>query len=121
LIPRWLAIGLGALLAAGLLPARGGLAELSQQEQAAWSERLEQARTRRLAAFERLGAAEAALRSQRQRRHPRGLEKARLLADLERARDALIEAELALPELIEEARRAGVPPGQLRLHSAQTD
>ena len=48
------------------------------------------------------------------RRYPRGEEKARLLAANERAKKDLAEAEAQLPELVEQARQAGVPQGLLQ-------
>jgi hypothetical protein len=48
------------------------------------------------------------------RRYPRGAEKERLLAALERAKADLAEAEEQYPEQIEQARQAGVPQGLLQ-------
>ncbi|MEB2343108.1 MAG: hypothetical protein OZ948_00015 [Deltaproteobacteria bacterium] len=48
------------------------------------------------------------------RRYPRGAEKERLLAALARAQADLAEAEQQHPELLEQARQAGVPQGLLQ-------
>lgn len=48
------------------------------------------------------------------RRYPRGAEKERLLAALERAQADLAEAQQQHPELLEQARQAGVPQGLLQ-------
>jgi hypothetical protein len=48
------------------------------------------------------------------RRYPRGEEKERLLAAFERAQTQLGEAEANHPELLEQARQAGVPQGMLQ-------
>jgi hypothetical protein len=64
-------------------------------------------------AREQVAVAQRAYRDARKRRR-RGAERAELLAELENAEQALAEAEAALPTLLEEARRAGVPPGVLR-------
>jgi len=48
------------------------------------------------------------------RRYPRGEEKQRLLAAHERAKADLEEAEQQHPELLEQARQAGVPQGLLQ-------
>jgi len=78
-----------------------------------WHETLREARDR----LERARArAESARYSYRdgQQRDRRGPEKAALLAELEAAERELADAQAALPVLLEEARRAGVPPGVLR-------
>lgn len=48
------------------------------------------------------------------RRYPRGEEKQRLLAAHERAQADLAEAEQQHPDLLEQARQAGVPQGLLQ-------
>jgi hypothetical protein len=47
------------------------------------------------------------------RRYPRGAEKAKMIADLAQSKQALAEAEARHPDLLDQARRAGVPPGIL--------
>ncbi len=69
-------------------------------------ERLESARARAL-------EAKYAHRDGRQRRR-RGAEKAQLTVALEAAEKELAAAEAEFPVLLEQARRAGVPPGVLR-------
>ncbi len=48
------------------------------------------------------------------RRYPRGEEKERMLAAYERAQTQLAEAEANHPELLEQARQAGLPGGILQ-------
>jgi hypothetical protein len=57
---------------------------------------------------------EAEVSRMRSRRYPRGEERARLLTASERASSELEEAETRHPELLEEARQAGVPQGLLQ-------
>ena len=79
-----------------------------------WRERLLEAQERLESARERAAAAQHAYRDQRQRKRLRGEKKAKLLAELKGAEQQLAEAEAELPVLLDEARRAGVPPGVLR-------
>jgi hypothetical protein len=65
-------------------------------------------------ARDRYRAASAAYQQMRHRRRIRGERKAQVIAELAAAREALEEAERALVEFNEDARRAGVPPGWLR-------
>ncbi len=113
------ALGLcGALLAANAAPAEPpapGAAELSGEAlDEAWSVRLSDARERRDTALLHLADAQQALSSARHRKRPRGSSLAALEADLARARSARAATEAELPELLEQARRAGVAPGVLR-------
>lgn len=55
------------------------------------------------------------------RRYPRGAEKERLMAALERAEADLAEAEEQYPELLEQARQAGVPQGLLQDYEDVTE
>ena len=50
----------------------------------------------------------------RQRKYPRGVRKEKLVQEVADAEVALAEAEAAWQALLEDARRAGVPPGVLR-------
>jgi hypothetical protein len=70
-------------------------------------ERFEQARRRHL-------AAEEAYENWRQRKWPRGEAKAKILAEREAARRNWETMRGELPRVIESARRAGIPPGELR-------
>jgi chromosome segregation ATPase len=90
----------------------------SEEGYESWVERLNQARAEVEEARRDLQGAEAALRNQRQRRYPRGEAKRDLASEVEEARLGLEKAERAVPELLEQARRAGVPPGVLRSDEA---
>ena len=78
-----------------------------------WRETLVAAQQRVNEATEGVAAAQHAYRDARKRRR-RGAERADLLAAQGAAEQELAEAEAALPALLEEARREGVPPGVLR-------
>lgn len=98
--------------------------EMSAEEQAAadWMRRLDEGAARLASARTRLGQLEDAKGRSAVRRYPRGDAKAKYLDDLEGARKELAEAEQSMPELIEEARRAGIEPGVLdRYESAAED
>jgi len=88
-------------------------AEITADEVEGWRETLTQARERVEKAQEEVAAAQQAYRDARKRKR-RGAERAELLAAREAAERELAEAEDALPELVEQARRAGVPPGVLQ-------
>ena len=62
----------------------------------------------------RYRAASAEYQQMRHRRRMRGERKAKVLAELDAAREALEDAEQRLVEFNAEARRMGVPPGWLR-------
>ena len=83
------------------------------EEVGAWRDKLLEARERVDEAHGQVATAEMAYRDARKRKR-RGGERADLLAALEAAQAELAEAEAELPALLEEARRAGVPPGVLR-------
>lgn len=87
---------------------------LAEARSADWIERLDQARDELVDARRALGAAQESILQQRQRHYPRGQAKAELEAQVALARRRLQQAEQALPELLEQARRAGVLPGILR-------
>jgi len=87
-------------------------AEITAEEIEGWREMLAQARERVANAQEELAAATQAHRDARKRKR-RGEERAELLAAREAAERELALAEDALPDLVEQARRAGVPPGVL--------
>jgi chromosome segregation ATPase len=87
-------------------------AGIADEEIEAWREKLVEARERVEEAGEQLTAAQEAYRDARKRRR-RGGERAELLDALKAAEQELADAEAALPELLEEARRDGVPPGVL--------
>jgi hypothetical protein len=78
-----------------------------------WRERLAEARDEVESARKRAAAADEAVAHMRHRRRPRGEAREKLLDEREAARAALAEAERALEETLEAARRDGVPPGWL--------
>jgi len=88
-------------------------AEITAEEIEGWRKTLTQARERVEEAQEEVAAAQQAYRDARKRQR-RGAERAELLAAREAAERELAEAEDALPGLLEQARRAGVPPGALQ-------
>lgn len=90
-------------------------ADESQEEQeiAAWTKRLAEARARIDAAERRVAELQGAKERGASRRYPRGTVKGKYLEDLKAARVERDEAQRAFPELLEEARRAGVPNGIL--------
>jgi hypothetical protein len=85
-----------------------------EQVVAVWTNRLETEYALLLAARARLRDAETALGDARQRRSPRGTKLAALREEELRAAEELSQREAAWPELLEEARRASVPPAVLR-------
>jgi hypothetical protein len=87
-------------------------AEITAEEVEGWQRTLTEARERVAVAQEQVAAAQQAYRHARKRER-RGAERAELLAAREAAERELAEAEDALPDLLEQARRAGVPPGVL--------
>ena len=87
----------------------------SEKQRFVWQERLRQV----LVEFEEARAREELavdhVVKQRHRRKPRGMARQALLRELEAAGAARVEAEQELENFYEVARRAGVPPGWLRL------
>lgn len=59
-------------------------------------------------------SAEVAYKRMRHRRNDRGETKAAILAEREAANEALAQAERDLEQFLDQARRAGIPPGWLR-------
>jgi hypothetical protein len=106
---RFAALALGLLLAAA--PAAAGDEDPALS---AWRERLAGARAELLGARERAERARDTYQDWRQRKVPRGVRKEALVRELEEAQAAAAGAEEAWSGLLEEARRAGVPPGVLR-------
>jgi hypothetical protein len=114
--------GLPPLLLAACLASAGAVraeelapnpAAATEKQDAAWTARLGAAEARRNDAVQRVIAGEAAFTRARHREYPRGEALAGLARDLEKARKDLAAAEQELPELLEEARRAGVSPAVL--------
>lgn len=87
--------------------------DAAQREQ--WQQRVIQARAKVRSARERLATAEARYSRMRSREKTRGEAKEAIEQELEEARRALAAAEQELEALPEVARRAGVPPGWLRI------
>jgi hypothetical protein len=88
-------------------------AEAAEEAWQSWIPTLEAGRDKLVAARARVVELEEAVGRSSHRRYPRGEKKAEWLAELAEAREALAEAEAEYPELLEEARRGGVPPGIL--------
>jgi hypothetical protein len=112
----WVALG---ILFAPPAPSLGDPAkpsesgELSSVTVAAWIDRIEAAAAQLEKTRAQLRANEAALSRARHRRYPRGEALQTLETSVESGRAALEAAEAELPALLEQARRAGVPPGTL--------
>jgi hypothetical protein len=106
----------GLLATAGPLPypAPDAAARTTESERDAWQERLDEARAELSRAEQRRDAAETAVDRMRHRRRPRGDARKALFAEREQARADAEAARRALDELLEQARRAGVPPGWLQ-------
>ena len=111
--------GLLAAPGAPALPTAAAATRVDEAEREMWQERVAERRADVERARERREAAETAVDRMRHRRRPRGDAREALFAEREAARAGVAEAELALEELLEEARRAGVPPGWLRAPAAQ--
>ena len=113
---------LGCLLAVGLflpLVLRAADSPAEARDRESWQQELREARQALAEARKRHEAAELAYKHMRHHNRGRGAAKAAILAEREEAAGALEEAERRLQELPEEARRAGVPPGWLRLDDAE--
>ncbi len=113
-------------LAAFTLPSHAGAAETgSQDASAAEQGEGDDAETARLVkqldeARQRIGVAQRSLAQLEDakgrgasRRYPRGDAKGKYLEDLKLAREEYEAARQALPDAVEDARRAGLPPGLL--------
>ena len=90
-----------------------------ESERESWQQRVAEARAELERAQQRRDAAETAVDRMRHRKHPRGEAREALFAEREAARADAAGAERALDALLDEARRAGVPPGWLRAPAAQ--
>jgi len=104
----------GAQGAAGAKPGADAAASAEAEDWSSWIKTLEQGAQK----LRELRKTEAALQTEvgraLSRRYPRGEEKEKLLAAHARAQKDLAEAREQLPELIEQARQAGVPQGMLQ-------
>jgi chromosome segregation ATPase len=110
------ALPLAAAFAAAGDPAKPneGAGVSSEEVAAAWEARLSEAQARLTTARERVATSERALTRARHRNYPRGEALDELVASAEEARKELAAAEEEFPELLEQARAAGVEPGVLR-------
>ncbi len=105
-LTRSLALG----LALGVLLASHPATAMDPDELARWEQTLSELQNDLVEARARVREATIAYQEARVRKYPRGERRAELIAQLEAAKKRLAEAELALPEMLEKARRAGVPP-----------
>jgi len=88
---------------------------------AVWAERLAQASARIRASRARLAASEAAYTEARHEEYPRGDALQALVHERDAARAEHREAKAALPELVEQARRAGASAAVLRPYRRQVE
>jgi hypothetical protein len=93
-----------------------GNAELSR-----WVKQLDDAMQRLDAARRRIDQLENAKGRGAARRYPRGDAKAKYLEDLKLTREEYEAARSALPDVVEDARRAGLPPGVLGPYEAAAE
>lgn len=87
----------------------------------AWTKQLEDARARLHDANERLARLGAAKGRGAARRYPRGEAKQKYLAEIQSAKSERDDALRAFPQVVEDARRAGVPPGVLSDYEDEAD
>jgi hypothetical protein len=113
----WLAAAVSGSALAGPVRAAEPQPPL-EQPSAAWEARLEAASQRVIESRKALEDARAAYQDWHQRKIPRGKSRGEAVAALERAEQEAAAAEAALPEVLEEARRAGAEPGLLRRYEA---
>ena len=90
-------------------------------EIAGWVKKLDDARLRLDAAQRRLEQLTNAKGRGASRRYPRGDAKAKYLEDLELTRTEYEAARRALPDVVEDARRAGITPGVLEPYQAAAE
>ena len=109
-----LALALLAAVAAAADPAKPSDEATAQVVSAAWETRLTEAHAKLEQARTRAASSEQAVTRARHRRYPRGDAFDDLQAAAEADRKALTAAEAELPELLEQARQAGVESGVLR-------
>jgi len=86
-----------------------------EEQKAMWQSRFHAAREAVVAQRARHQDAVDAYKQMRHRGRKRGAEKQQILEELTAAEVALEESENGLQELFESARRAGVPPGWMRM------
>jgi len=105
-----------AVAALGTFPAIGEPAKIADSagELDEWRTRVREARDRVRDARAELAAAEYDYANWRHRKRPRGKPKGEIVGRISRAEKEVAAAEAALPEVVEEARRAGLLPGDFR-------
>jgi chromosome segregation ATPase len=116
LVALWFAAGFAA--AGDPAKPNEGAGAPSEAVAAAWEERLAEAQARITKARAQLETRERAVTRARHRKYPRGAALDDLAAAAEGARAELAAAQAELPELLEQARSAGVEPGLLRRFEA---
>ena len=119
------AVAAAVLAAAVALPALAAPTEKSpdpavaiEAERAVWQARFRRAQDAVASAQIRQRGALDAYQQMRHHRRERGEAKQKILDELTASEAALAEAEAALVDLFETARRAGVPPGWMRIRRA---
>jgi multidrug resistance efflux pump len=100
-------------------PAAAGIPSTQTQvatpaDRTTWVEEIRDAREDLAAARARYEEARKAYSKMKQRRKARGAKKEALVQERDEAAAALAEAERDLEQLLQSARRAGVPPGWIR-------
>ena len=100
-------------------PALAGIPSTQTQvvaptDRATWVNAIRDAREDLAAARARYEEARKAYSKMKQRRKARGARKEALVHERDEAAEALAEAEHGLVQLLQSARRAGVPPGWIR-------
>ena len=100
-------------------PALAGIPATQMQvaaptDRAMWVEAIRDAREDLAAARGRYEEARKAYSKMKQRRKARGARREALVRERDEAAEALAEAERSLEQLLQSARRAGVPPGWIR-------
>jgi len=110
-----IAFGAGLVLAAPLLaePAAKDKPAAAEEDLSGWTQRLDEAAARLASAQKQVDELLGRKGKGAARRYPRGDAKEKYLQDLDDARKELADAKRALPALLDEARRAGVPAGVL--------
>lgn len=114
-----LAFGLPSFAAAGVTA--GATQTQGNPDRDAWMSRISAARERVTVAQNNYTSALRRYGQMKRRDRARGEDKLDILAVRKAARAEVTEAEQDLDTLLEEARRAGVPPGWLRDAMAGTD
>jgi hypothetical protein len=91
----------------------------SDDDRDAWQQRVREAREAVVRAEARAREADVAYERMRHRDHPRGKGAQAVLAERTAAHQDAEASRAGLDEVLEQARRAGVPPGWLRAEASQ--